>query len=196
MRTTLKSGMHAELDRMEKQIVYWDIEIGLREGKRMLNALWLKSLKILLEKKKTVNVQMRIMNGKCFLCDFRIYNLNVCSDFNYVPDAEGKECILSGPELIPQGSCQRPGDTYIGSSGYRKVPGNTCISKGEAKDAPKRKSCAEGEVGAGQVSHQRHDFDALVLDHIYFKRSHTILVHLSDKSVWQSHNEGFYLESS
>jgi hypothetical protein len=30
-----------------------------------------------------------------------------------------------------------------------------------------------------------------VLDHIYFKQSHTILVHLADKTVWQSHNEGF-----
>lgn len=67
------------------------------------------------------------------------------SDFNFV--RSGDQCIALGPEPIPLGVCQdmKPGDTYLGSSGYRLIPGNTCNpGTGTKKDDPIRKDCGQG----------------------------------------------------
>lgn len=53
-----------------------------------------------------------------------------------------------GPEPIPAGVCA-PDDakkTYMGSSGYVKIPGNTCDrNRGLKKDEKVEKSCSQGE---------------------------------------------------
>lgn len=113
-------------------------------------------------------------------------------DFNFGPDPNGGDCIPAGPELVPQGECKSDSDTFMGSSGYRKIPGNTCVvAKGTPKDAKVRKSCSEASAAPGQISHQRFQFPALVLEQAYFGHSHTLLALLSDNTIWQSSNEGF-----
>jgi len=80
----------------------------------------------------------------------------------------------------------------MGSSGYRKVPGNTCEEKGPAKDAPRLNDCSQGVAAPGQVSSQRFDFPSLVLDQAYFgSDSKAILALCADNSVWRSGNEGY-----
>ena len=68
-----------------------------------------------------------------------------CSDYNFV-NQDGK-CVPVGPEPIPAGEC-RTGDTsktFMGSSGYRLIPGNTCdASAGIKKDDPVEKPCSQG----------------------------------------------------
>lgn len=67
-----------------------------------------------------------------------------CSDFNYV--RQDGECVAVGPEAVPAGTCIRKDDTYMGSSGYRKIPGNTCDrDAGVKKDEPIKKQCTKGE---------------------------------------------------
>jgi hypothetical protein len=94
--------------------------------------------------------------------------LTMLSDYNYVPDKG--ECVLAGPETIPEGQCTREGDQFRGSSGFRKIPGDTCVG-GLELDKPKMKDCSEGasacrrlclpaQSGAGKaspgaVSHKR-----------------------------------------
>lgn len=54
----------------------------------------------------------------------------------------------AGPEPIPAGVCAAddPKQTFMGSSGFRRIPGNTCdASKGKEKDKPVEKSCANGK---------------------------------------------------
>lgn len=62
------------------------------------------------------------------------------SDYNFV--REGNECVPVGPEPIPAGVCDNPNQMYKGSSGYRKIPGNTC--EGGHKDDLVEKKCSEG----------------------------------------------------
>ena len=53
-----------------------------------------------------------------------------------------------GPEPIPAGVCEdpSPGHMYLGSSGYRLIPGNTCDqSRGVKKDTPVSKDCSKGD---------------------------------------------------
>jgi len=111
-------------------------------------------------------------------------------DYNYAPD--NGICILSAPETIPAGQCASPHDKFLGSSGYRLIPGNTCNrATGLKKDEPVLKDCTEGKAAPGQVTHQRFQFPGLVLEQVYFEESHTVLVFTSENQVWQSKNQGF-----
>ena len=99
---------------------------------------------------------------------------------------------MAGPQPIPAGACEKEGDKFKGSSGYRLIPGNTCNrDRGLKKDAPKLKDCSEGQASGGSVTHQRFEFPALLTEYSYFGESKTLLAYASDNSVWQSMNEGF-----
>jgi hypothetical protein len=76
-----------------------------------------------------------------------LYSLRtiVCySDYNYV--RHDNECTPVGPEPIKAGVCTgNPDQMYLGSSGYRLVPGNTCNqATGVKKDDPISKKCSQG----------------------------------------------------
>ena len=47
-------------------------------------------------------------------------------DFNF--EREDGKCVANGPVIPPDGVCRdaKPDDTFKGTSGYRKIPGNTC----------------------------------------------------------------------
>jgi len=65
-------------------------------------------------------------------------------DFNFVRD--NNDCVLApGAKLpIPPNECKQPTDEYMGPSGYRKIPGNSC-SNGVNKEEPIRRKCDEGK---------------------------------------------------
>ncbi|KXN90322.1 Vacuolar protein sorting/targeting protein 10 [Leucoagaricus sp. SymC.cos] len=108
-------------------------------------------------------------------------------DYNFV--LQDNKCVPAGPEPIPAGVCEGK-TTFEGSSGYRKIPGNTCEG-GLKKDTPVTKDCSKAQPPEGQVIHQNFEFTAEILQHAYFKQSTTILVRLADDTVWQSSNEGY-----
>ncbi|KAA1470082.1 Oligoxyloglucan reducing end-specific cellobiohydrolase [Dentipellis sp. KUC8613] len=118
-------------------------------------------------------------------CDHEDYEC----DYNFV--RRGDECVPVGPEPIPAGVCTGdPNQMYKGSSGYRKIPGNTCEG-GLVKDQPVDKKCSMAQPEEGEVIHQTFEFPAKIVQHAYFKDSTTILVRLEDFSIWQSSNEGW-----
>ncbi|KAG8926574.1 vacuolar protein sorting/targeting protein PEP1 [Tulasnella sp. 418] len=112
-------------------------------------------------------------------------------DFNYV--RQGEKCVAVGPEPIPAGSCTngRKGK-YMGSSGYRLIPGNTCVRpKSGSKDEKVEKDCAEAQPAEGEVTHQTFQFPNQMVQYVYFRNSHTVLVQLVNGEIWQSSNEGY-----
>ncbi|KAF8343716.1 hypothetical protein F5887DRAFT_886480 [Amanita rubescens] len=54
-------------------------------------------------------------------------------DYNFI--RQNNDCVPAGPERIPANVCSDPDQMYLGSSGYRKIPGNTCEG-GVQKDTP------------------------------------------------------------
>ncbi|KAH6903602.1 vacuolar protein sorting/targeting protein 10 [Coprinopsis sp. MPI-PUGE-AT-0042] len=109
-------------------------------------------------------------------------------DYNYVRN--GEKCEPVGLEPAPPNSCNEKTDTYMGSSGFRKVPGNTCKG-GLDMDEPVEKSCDRAKPAEGTVVHQKFNFKSPIVQFAYFKGSSTILVRLLDHSIWQSSNEGY-----
>lgn len=61
-------------------------------------------------------------------------------DYGFVKN--GDECVSNGPIKPPSRACKKEGDTFKGSSGYRLIPGNTCVKKsGEVLDEPVERKC-------------------------------------------------------
>ncbi|KAM5541455.1 hypothetical protein V8D89_005009 [Ganoderma adspersum] len=109
-------------------------------------------------------------------------------DYNFIKD--GQNCVPAGPEPIPPNVCLEPHETYMGSSGYRKIPGNTCQG-GKKKDEPRSKPCKDAQPSEGQIIHQTFEFPSPIVQYSYFRDSTVILARLSDNSIWQSPNEGY-----
>ncbi|KDR81165.1 hypothetical protein GALMADRAFT_241725 [Galerina marginata CBS 339.88] len=121
-------------------------------------------------------------NCECTDADFEC-------DYNFVKN--NGECQPVGPEPIPAGVCLGGADdTYDGSSGYRKIPGNTCVG-GLEKDKKVQRKCSQAQPAEGEIVHMKSQFKSQVVQHAYFKESKTILVRLNDHTVWQSINEGY-----
>ncbi|CAO1629918.1 unnamed protein product [Parajaminaea phylloscopi] len=111
-------------------------------------------------------------------------------DFGYVADDAGK-CVPTTKERVPAGECTGGRKTYQGSSGYRKIPGNTCdASRGVRKDQEVSKPCSEGAPDPGTIAKQRHEFPSHVVDYAWFSDSSTLLVQVEDGSIWESKNDG------
>ncbi|KAI0794611.1 Oligoxyloglucan reducing end-specific cellobiohydrolase [Fomes fomentarius] len=123
----------------------------------------------------------RYENCKCTNEDFEC-------DYNFIK--EGDKCVPAGPEPILDGVCKDPDDTYMGSSGFHKIPGNTCEG-GLNKDKQVEKSCKNAQPQEGAIIHRVSDFPSSIVQYAYFRESTVILVRLADNSIWQSSSEGY-----
>ncbi len=122
-------------------------------------------------------------------------------DFNFVRNADRKECVLEGPLVIPEGACKKPEDTFKGSSGWRKIPGDKCKDpKSGAKDEPVDRKCDEAHIAPpanGKVSHSDNKLSGKrLMDHMYFERTETssgddeTVIAQTDKGVYLSRDHG------
>ncbi|KAF8677682.1 Vacuolar protein sorting/targeting protein VPS10 [Rhizoctonia solani] len=125
-------------------------------------------------------------------CEDEDYECPIVSDYNYI--RQNNQCVAAGPEPIPVDVCKSnsPGEKYLGSSGYRLIPGNTCDrDKGIKKDEKIQKDCSEAQKPPGEVSHQVKFFKRPIVGNWHFQKAGTILVQLDDGTVHQSSNEGY-----
>ncbi|ESK86675.1 signal sequence binding protein [Moniliophthora roreri MCA 2997] len=111
-------------------------------------------------------------------------------DFNYTPS--GDQCVALGPEPIPASICLDSNSKYMGSSGWRRIPGDTCVGGPKAnKDKKIEKDCTQAQPAEGEIRHQTFEFPDFVEQHAYFRDSKTLLVRLHNFAVYQSSNEGY-----
>ncbi|BFZ62307.1 vacuolar protein sorting/targeting protein PEP1 [Saitoella coloradoensis] len=120
-------------------------------------------------------------------------------DYNFARGDNG-ECVpaTGAPDLIRSGQCTKPGDKYMGISGYRLIPGNTCDkSKGVTKDEPVERTCGEMHVPSGKVGHHQTEFNGEVKQYYYLERSETssgndetVILRTTKNEVWRTHDQG------
>jgi len=107
----------------------------------MLIVMLGRSISIPKNMMRIANVQKATMNGKSkSVIGAEFADWSCCSDYNFILDND--RCVPAGPEPIPAGVCVDR-KTFQGSSGYRKIPGNTCTG-GVDKDKPVEKDCSKG----------------------------------------------------
>ena len=110
-------------------------------------------------------------------------------DFGFTRGLDGR-CERTGPEHIAPDQCQAPGETYLGSSGYRRIPGDSCTPHGTPLDERVRRPCRDVGRGAGAVVTRRFHFPSAVADVLHFDDSPHVLVRLLSGEVFQSANDG------
>ncbi|KAJ9157909.1 Sortilin [Pleurostoma richardsiae] len=124
----------------------------------------------------TQKYERRKKTAECFLksnfVDPVVETTNCdCSDQDFECDynfrREGDSCAPSGPIPAPEEACKnaKPDDTFMGSSGWRLIPGNTCNKKkGEKyKDEPVERKCSDSESApkapaSGEIKHSQYVF--------------------------------------
>jgi Sortilin, neurotensin receptor 3,/Sortilin, neurotensin receptor 3, C-terminal len=147
------------------------------------------------QSKKTAPAQTKITNGT----PPSVSSDN--SDFNF-RRVDG-QCELVGPERIISGECGAPGDIYLTLSGYRKIPGDTCIepsSPSERKDAPVEKECgkdSDTNLPPGTITNNQQSFVGDSIQYFYLERSETssgddetIMMHVGRNKLYISQDGG------
>ncbi|WQF78177.1 Putative WD40/YVTN repeat-like-containing domain superfamily, sortilin [Colletotrichum destructivum] len=135
-------------------------------------------------------------------------------DYNFVKD--GDDCKKAGPIVAPDNACKnaKPDVTFKGSSGWRKIPGNTCKRKdGAQKDDPVDRKCSDvvnppSAPADGKIKAVQHVFktDKKDFEKIYLERGEsstevdeTIIVRpveyagnsmRADKQIWRTRDHG------
>lgn len=126
-------------------------------------------------------------------------------DFNFVRSEDRKSCVKAGALVVLEGQCKDPKGTFMGSSGWRLIPGNDCKRvSGTQKDEKVKLDC-EGSVAApasGLISHHQEVFGGLNFENkVYLERTgvstglktgeddETVLMRTED-GVFLSHDHG------
>ncbi|ORX42516.1 Oligoxyloglucan reducing end-specific cellobiohydrolase [Hesseltinella vesiculosa] len=102
--------------------------------------------------------EMELKNCACTPADYEC-------DYNFNRDDQGK-CVRIAPDAVDAGECKSPDDSYLASSGYRLIPGNTCELDKNAKalDEPEQRACRDNAVASspknGHDVHPSNDKDS------------------------------------
>ncbi|TKA31812.1 hypothetical protein B0A50_01891 [Salinomyces thailandicus] len=123
---------------------------------------------------------------------------------NFTWDAKNKKCVGSGSVKAPSGACEDGEKTFVGSSGYRLIPGNTCTKKGgETLDEPVEHECGNssgvarpsGKVGVELTKFKGDKFT----EYYYLERcpecrgdDETVIMRTDEKVAWISRDHGFH----
>lgn len=66
-------------------------------------------------------------------------------DFNYIRSEDRSKCVPAGPMEVPADECKNSDDTFVGSSGFRLIPGDDCERDGgEELDKKIERPCSDG----------------------------------------------------
>lgn len=122
-------------------------------------------------------------------------------DYNFVRK-NGKtddECVPTAKLTAPPGECKKPDDKYMGSSGYRKIPGNDCEG-GKKLDEKVERPCSEAvsKPVTGKIKAHVQEFKAKsVKEFFYLERAEsasgddeTIVLRTDKHEVFISHDHG------
>ncbi|EAL84891.1 vacuolar protein sorting/targeting protein PEP1 [Aspergillus fumigatus] len=133
---------------------------------------------------------------KCSFEDFEC-------DFNFVRSEDGKSCVPTAPLVPPVGRCQKQTDTFMGPSGWRLIPGNTCTREGgENLDKVVERPCKDvvsapshdKPMAQKQVFNDARQFSE---QYYYLERQasssgddETVIMLTSEGEFWVSHDHG------
>jgi photosystem II stability/assembly factor-like uncharacterized protein len=127
-------------------------------------------------------------------------------DFSFKPDGEGKDkkCVPAGKLTLPKDACKDDKKTYMGSSGYRKIPGNQCKG-GSKKDDKIERKCDEADLSppkSDKITSEITRFKGSnFLEQYYLERAtqddedkgdhdETVVMLTDERTAWITHDHG------
>ncbi|KAJ2041482.1 vacuolar protein sorting/targeting protein PEP1 [Coemansia sp. S155-1] len=111
-------------------------------------------------------------------------------DYNYALNKDDK-CELVGTVVVPRGQCLNKDDHFMASSGYRHIPGNTCLrDSGLVLDKPVDTPCPRAQKpGGGNHDNDKDDGGSYRHGHV----SHHTTVVRGDPHIMTFPNSTAYL---
>lgn len=159
--------------------------------------------------------QRRKADAKCFVdeefkdpepqtedCKCAAHDYECDYEQNFIWDAATKECVPNGPLHIPVGECKDGQYTYMGTSGYKLIPGNTCVKKGGLTlDKLVERKCGDagGPPASGKISTEITTFKGeKFMEYYYLERGvnsrdagkETVILRTDRREVWITHDHG------
>lgn len=131
---------------------------------------------------------------KCTVEDFEC-------DYNFIRTGDGKNCAPAIPLSYPPSQCQDPSDTYRGPSGWRLIPGNSCIREG-GMDLDKEidRPCGEtpGVPADGSITVKKNFFKSKTFGEYYYLErqpsnhgnDETVVMRTKSNELYISHDHG------
>jgi hypothetical protein len=121
-------------------------------------------------------------------------------DMNFVRTADGK-CELLGKVIIPEDECKKPDDKFMGTSGFRLIPGNDCKrTKGHQKDDLIERPCTDavGAPASGDIKVTITDFPGTSFRQMHYLErdpnqsgnDETLVTLTNRHEAYISHNHG------
>lgn len=109
-------------------------------------------------------------------------------DYNFIPSDDGKECLPAEDEAAHRDQCKNPDDTYMGSSGFRLIPGNDCDRDAEGAvklDKEVERSCKEGfkAPGSGDIATEITPFKAREFEQYFYLERNEINRNDDDETI-------------
>lgn len=109
--------------------------------------------------------------------DCKCTNADYECDYNFVRSEDGKSCVPTAPLKAPEGACASDDDNFMGSSGHRLIPGNTCVKRGGVvNDEPKEWPCGDTKhpPASGQITSEVTTFKgSSFIEYYYLERAET-----------------------
>lgn len=134
--------------------------------------------------RKFKDPQVETKNCPCTAQDYEC-------DFNFVEKEQG-ECKRAESWTIPKDQCKTKDSTFLSSSGYRKIPGNTCEG-GLKLDDPVDLPCSTSEdflQDPDEIFSYSKFFDTTIEQFLYFRNSTTILIRTKNNELFLTDDEG------
>lgn len=136
---------------------------------------------------------------ECECDDLRDYEC----DFNFRPEGSGKDkkCVPSEALKLPDGACEKDEKKYMGSSGWRKIPGNQCKG-GSKRDEKVERPCDEAEKPPprnDKITSELTPFKGgEFIEQYYLERNaqdekdsdETVVMLTDDRTAWITHDHG------
>ena len=163
---------------------------------------------------RTQSYRRRKADADCFVNDeFRdpvpVFEACPCAkedfecDYNFVPSEDGRGCNPAGSLPVPDDQCGSPDAKYMGSSGFRLIPGNECDRKAEgavALDGETERSCNDTITppASGQITRELTTFRARHFEeYFYLERTdrstgtdETIVMRTDEREVYITTDAG------
>lgn len=122
-------------------------------------------------------------------------------DYNFRQSEDGKKCEPAGVLAKPENVCKDGEKTFMGSSGFRLIPGDVCDTKeGPDLDKEVERDCDQTKEPAvsGKISHEATPFKAeRFRESFYFERTETstgkdetIIMRTSEQKIYRTVDHG------
>ncbi|KAJ3036248.1 vacuolar protein sorting/targeting protein PEP1 [Rhizophlyctis rosea] len=112
-------------------------------------------------------------------------------DVGFFRDSDGECQLAGGHDPLEAEKCKnlKEGDTYKGSSGYRKISISKCKG-GKDMTEPVDRVCGKDHEQNGPIKMATKIFDSSLADYFYFNHSATLVMRDQADTVWISYDNG------